>query len=251
MDDNNYCIEKLGSVGRYQIKLEDRFLDELEDAGPDEIDELEPDPLDTPEEKLRKKLVREQKKEALHRQEEAARSEDDFWAIIKKWDNNDATRERRERYNEMLRGDVPIDYGCSYSPDLKIFPKYLNTTAERQLAKGYFLDFIYDCPEDIYKLTSIKYASKIIYDLDPKHKELLYFLGVKNFKIRHFAEMRGTSERNIRREQAVVYKKVWKQVYKVLDRRKKRGRKLTSQEMEFMRGYENGTLVMRNGEKRI
>lgn len=232
------------------MKLEQRFIDESEEEGPLE-DELEPDPSDPPEVKRQKKLVREQKEEALHRQEEAARTEEDFFAIIEKWDQNDENRKRKERYNEVLRGDIPLDYGCSYSPDLKIFPKNLNTTTERQLTRGDFLDFIYDCPLDIEHLTSIAYASKIIHNLDPEHKEILYFLGVKNFKVKHVAEMRGMSDRNIRRARSVVYHKVWRKVYKVLSHRQKQGLKLTSRELEFMRGFENGTLVICDDKKTI
>ncbi len=164
------------------------------------------------------------------------------------WDGKDRTRERRERYNEILRGDVPIDYGCSYSPDLKIFPKYMNSSAERQLLKGDFLDFIYDCPYEMHDLTSICYARDIIRSLKDEHKEVLYFYGVKNFKVKKIAEMRGQSDRNIRRARCVVYKRIWNKVYAELSQREQKGYALSERERNFMRGYENGTLVMDDGE---
>ena len=241
--DNNYCIEKLGSPGRHQMKLEQRFLNDLKDCDPPEDESPE-----TQDECKGNMLVRELKGAALRRQEEAARTEEDFKKIIKKWDTIDENRKRKERYNEILRGDVPIDYGCSYAPDLKVYPKYMNTTAERQLARGYFLDFMYDCPFEMHDLTSIEYAKDIVEGLKPEHKEILYFLGVKKFTVKYVAEMRGQSDRNIRRARKVVYNKVWKQVYEVLSRRKKNGCHLTSREMDFMRGYEEGTLVMDDDE---
>ena len=243
MDANNYCMEKLGSAGRHQIILEQKFLDDL-----DEFDLPEDDIPETSDKCKGKVLVHDLKAAALRRQEEAARTEEDFEAIIKKWNKNDATRERRERYNEILRGDVPIDYGCSYAPDLKIYPKYMNTTAERQLAGGYYLDFMYDCPFEMHDLTSIKYAKDIIDGLKPEHKEILYFLGVKKFTVKKVAEMRGQSDRNIRRARKVVYHKVWKQVYEVLTLRQKNGCRLTSREMDFIHGYEEGTLVIDDDE---
>lgn len=210
-----------------------------------------PEAFEPQEEYKRKQLVREVKAAALHRQEEAARTEEDFLAVIKEWDKNDDNRERRERYNEVLRGDVPIDYGCSYAPDLNVFPKYLNTTAERQLAEGNCLDFIFDCPFEMHDLTSIKYVTDIVYSLKDEYKEILYWFGVKNFKVKHVAEMRGQTDRNIRRQRSVVFHRLWKMVYEELALRQQKGLELSAREIEFMHGYEKGTLVMCNDEKTI
>ena len=239
MDAGNCNIDKLGSAGRHQMILEQRFLDELEECDPSEYKKYEA--LEKCEGNM---LLRDLKAAALRRQEEAARTEEDFNKIIEKWDKNDAARERRERYNEILRGDVPIDCGCSYSPDLKIFPKYMNSTVERQLLHGDFLDFMYDCPFEMHDLTSIDYATEIVKNLKPEHKEILYFIVLKHFKTSTVAQMRGQSDRNIRRARIVVYHKIWKQVYEELTRRQKKGTILTEQEKAFMRGYEEGTLVM-------
>ena len=122
--DNNYCIEKLGSPGRHQMKLEQRFLYDPEDCDPPEDESSE-----TQDDCKGNMLVRELKGAALRRQEEAARTEEDFKKIIKKWDTIDENRKRKGRYNEILRGDVRIDYGCRYAADLKVYSKYMNTTA--------------------------------------------------------------------------------------------------------------------------
>ena len=60
----------------------------------------------------REQLVRKIKAAALARMEDAARTEDDFKAVVKQWNHNDRNRERRERYweigrpnEEMLRWD--------------------------------------------------------------------------------------------------------------------------------------------------
>ena len=45
----------------------------------------------------RELLAREAKAIALTRMEDAARTEDDFKAVIKQWNHNDENRERRER----------------------------------------------------------------------------------------------------------------------------------------------------------
>ena len=76
--DNNYCIEKLGSSGRHQMKLEQRFLSDLEDC-----DHPEDESPETQDDCKGNMLVRELKGAALRRQEEAARTEEDFKKIGK------------------------------------------------------------------------------------------------------------------------------------------------------------------------
>lgn len=49
----------------------------------------------------RKQLVRETKAAALARMEDAARTEDDFNAVMAQWNHLDENRERKERYHEM------------------------------------------------------------------------------------------------------------------------------------------------------
>jgi len=51
----------------------------------------------------RKLLVREAKAAALARMEDAARTENDFKAVVKQWNHLDENRERRERYHEIGR----------------------------------------------------------------------------------------------------------------------------------------------------
>ena len=51
----------------------------------------------------RKQLVREVKAAALARMEDAARTEDDFKAVVKQWNHLDKNRERRERDHEICR----------------------------------------------------------------------------------------------------------------------------------------------------
>jgi len=51
----------------------------------------------------RKQLVRDVKREALTRMEDAARTDSDFKAVVKQWDHLDKNRERRERLYEIGR----------------------------------------------------------------------------------------------------------------------------------------------------
>ena len=59
--------------------------------------------------KAKKKLVRDMKAEALLRMESAARSEKEFAAVQKVWDDRDESRERWERMHEVLQGDTSLE----------------------------------------------------------------------------------------------------------------------------------------------
>ncbi len=194
----------------------------------------------TAQEQAKKKLKREQDEELLHRLEESARDEDDFKKVVREWDRRDRNRIRREHYREILRGDVPLEYGCKNLHDTRIYPRNINTPEERQLASGYFLDFIADCPREMEDLTSKKYIWYIVHSLKPEHRDILYLLGVKKFKVKKLAEMRGQSERNIRRARGVVYRKIWKQAYSSLVKMQARGYMPTLRERQFLARYENG-----------
>ncbi len=57
-------------------------------------------------------LHREARALALRRIEESARTEEDFWEVIKWWDKLDANRERKERDHEKGRSVIPLEWGA-------------------------------------------------------------------------------------------------------------------------------------------
>lgn len=54
-------------------------------------------------------LHREARALAISRLEESARTEEEFANVISWWDKLDDNRERRERYHEIGRSEVPLD----------------------------------------------------------------------------------------------------------------------------------------------
>ena len=105
-------------------------------------------------------LKREAKAEALRRYEEAAQSPAEFMAVVATWDKLDATRERRERYNEVLREEGTLEYGRSGLG--LIFPQWMMDATYRQLSRGNFLDYLADCPYEMYDLIGKAYLRKIV-----------------------------------------------------------------------------------------
>ena len=195
--DNDTDTEEteLSEQAMWQIAKEEQLIEELEaDAEEhpfeDGTDEEEPE---------RKKLKRELRTEALARLEDSARTQREFENVIAWWDRLDANRERRERYHELSRSgdDVPLDYGASANE--LFFPDMLNDVLEKQLRKGDFIDAIFYCPYDIHELVTEEYLSKILWELNEEHKELLFLYAVRLFGSTRIAKIRNQSDRNIRK----------------------------------------------------
>ena len=127
-----------------------------------EKDEAAPDP-DADLSPKKKRLKRQIKEEALLRLEEAARTEDDFAAVQYHWDCRDSNRERKERYREMLRGDVPLDVGIAKDPH--VFPEWLGTPVAQQMRSGNYLDWLANCPYEMHDLLADAVLSSLICSL--------------------------------------------------------------------------------------
>lgn len=146
--------------------------------------------------------------EALARLEDSARTQRDFENVIAWWDRIDANRERRERYRELSRsGDnIPLDYGASVNG--LFFLDTLNDVVEKQLRKGDFIDAIFYCPYDIHELVTEEYLSRILWDLNEEHKEVLFLCAVWLFSSTRIVKIRKQSDRNIRKVGGTMLKKI-------------------------------------------
>ena len=91
------------------VLLEIELEKELEEVTPVRLEPLK-----------RSKRKRELEMEALARLEDSARTEEDFQNVITWWNRLDANRERKERYHEIGRSDVPLEWGMS--PDGIVIP---------------------------------------------------------------------------------------------------------------------------------
>ncbi|MBQ6117131.1 MAG: sigma-70 family RNA polymerase sigma factor [Oscillospiraceae bacterium] len=191
-------------------------------------------------ERARRRLQREVKAEALERVETSARTHREFENVINIWNRLDKNRERRERSHELLRGDVPVDYGLRDNYDALVFPEWMGTPMERQLSAGYFLDWLADCPYDMHDLTEKNYIRKAVAEMKDEHKELLYFLGVKHLSPQQVACLRNQSDRNIRKVRDVMFRKLRKRLYEALQNQMRQGYKPALREARFIRRYETG-----------
>ena len=212
--------------------LEDGVALELKLA-PEEVEDLE-------ESAGRKLLKRELREEALRRYEEAARTVQDFKNVHVTWDKLDANRERKERYHELLRGNVPIDYKVDYASTTFV-PRWRNDPMERQLLRGYFLDYFYDCPYEMHDLTTREYLRQIIMGLKEEHKEIFYFLFLRQFSPQHVALMRGQTDRNIRKVRDTLLRKIHKKMAKQLRSMQEHGYIPSERELRFLQEWNSAT----------
>ena len=180
-----------------------------------EIRAEEKEKRETGSHKAKKKLVRDMKAEALLRMESAARSEKEFAAVQQVWDDRDESRERWERLHEVLQGDAPPETVVDYA-NAVVVPLWLNDPTFRQLQRGNFLDYLFDCPYEMHDLTSKAYLRKIIEGTKEEHRELLFFLYLRLFSPQRVAAIRGQTDRNIRKVRDVAVRKLRKKVYKAL-----------------------------------
>ena len=185
-------------------------------------------------------LHREARALAIRRIEESARTEADFENVLYWWDKLDANRERKERDHETGRSAVPLEWGA-YELYLSDSPSY-DMILRRLMLAGDFLDIIFDHPETVHELVTDADLSKILKELKPHLKNMLYYLFLRDYSITEYAESIGQSDRNIRGIRETALKKIRKLYGGILTYRKKNSLPMTLDE-KF-------SLIMACGRKR-
>lgn len=238
-EDDNDGYEEYGPEAvpderiRLQLAKEQQLIADLEDDVAEQPIDVDED--DSNEEQPNRKLLRrELQTQALARLEDAARTPKDFENVIAWWDRLDANRERRERYHELSRSgdDLPLDYGAA--EDALCFPNTLNDVLEKQLRKGDFIDFIFNCPYEIHQLVTDEYMSNILWGLTKDNKFLLFLCALQQYSSAKIASIRGQTDRNIRKVRGTMLKKIHKKLLTALTDKVKKQQPLTLLEKEFL-----------------
>ena len=180
-------------------------------------------------------LHREARALAIRRIEESARTEADFENVLYWWDKLDANRERKERDHETGRSAVPLEWGA-YELYLSDSPSY-DMILRRLMLAGDFLDVIFDHPETIHELVTDADLSKILKELKPHPKNMLYYLFLRDYSTSEYADSIGQSDRNIRGIRETALKKIRKLYGGILTYRKENSLPMTIDEKYFL---ENG-----------
>ena len=180
-------------------------------------------------------LHREARALAIRRIEESARTEADFQNVLYWWDKLDANRERKEREHEIGRSAVPLEWGADemYLSDR---PSY-DMVLRKLLLAGEFIDIIFDHPGTIHELVTDADLSKILKELKPHLKNMLYYLFLRDYSTTEYAESIGQSDRNIRGIRETALKKIRKLYGGIFTYRKENNLPMTLDEKFFL---ENG-----------
>jgi len=153
-------------------------------------------------------------------------------SVIKWWDKLDANRERRERDHEKGRSVVPLEWGTD-EPYLSDRPSY-DTVLRRLMLAGDFIDLIFDCPETLHELVTDADLSRILKDLKPHLKNMLYYLFLHDYSAAEYAENIGQSDRNIRGIRETALKKIRKLYGGILAYRQENSLPMTIDEKYFL-----------------
>ena len=115
-------------------------------------------------------LHREARALAISRLEESARTEEEFANVISWWDKLDDNRERRERYHEIGRSEVPLEWHASDY----ILPGNANydMVLWQQILAGDFIDYIFDEPDYIHELVRSQDLCLILKNMKEHQKQL-------------------------------------------------------------------------------
>lgn len=231
----------------FEISQEERIAVELEDEREQVLKiQLRQDErsrrrsLEPKDPQKKKKLKRELRREALTRLEEAARTQNDFNEVVAWWDKMDENRERRERDHEVLRGDVPLEYGAVQEGT--IFPASLCSPFWRELCSGYFLNIIFDCPYEMHELLADDFLSKIIFELKEDHKELFYYKVLRRYSSLEVGAVLSQTDRNIRKKWARLLKRLQKKLFEHIAEKGSKGRSLMLREKIFLEKYKKSVL---------
>ena len=193
-------------------------------------------PADTrPAAERRKRVAETVRLEALRRFELSARTTSEFQELVALYDREEQSRMRRERRYETLRGDVPLETGMTI--DGHILPHSMSQPTFRQICRGEFDDYLNTCLFMMHDLTERAHLREIVMNLKLDYKELLFFLGIRLYPTQKLADLRGQTERNIRKVRDTVRRRIQRKLYASLTDMQQSGSDLIHLEQDFLRDY--------------
>jgi hypothetical protein len=175
----------------------------------------------------REKLVRDVKREALARMEDAARTEEDFKAVIKQWDHLDENRERKERYHEMQRSEQTLE--VNYTNGM-VFPVPISRQAWREAIKGNYLPLIYDSAFEVWQLIEDGDIAILLKKLTDKQKIVLYLNEVLLCPAAQIAICHNKTDRAVRKLLAETLDSIRGKLIPLIQKRTKDQRLMLSPE---------------------
>lgn len=137
--------------------------------------------------------------ESLRRLEQAARTVTDFRNLGGWYDYLEDLEKDRARKHEIFRNgdDYPIEYGENENSTL--FSGGLGNVISRQMRKGDFLDYLYCKPDTLHELVTTDYMIHFMKAIDKDERALFYYKVLEDLSNKEIAEMRGHTDRAVRK----------------------------------------------------
>jgi len=190
----------------------------------------------------RKLLVREAKAAALARMEDAARTEEDFKAVVIQWDRLDENRERKERYHEMQRDEKTLEVGYT---DGMVFPVPVIHPSWREAIKGDFLSMIYDNAYEMWQLIEDWDIAEPVKNLTDKQKEVLFLSAVRLCSAVHIACYHDKTDRAVRKLLAAAIESVRSKLAPLVrEQIKSKCPQMTLAKREFISWYDKENVIL-------
>lgn len=185
----------------------------------------------------REQLVRDAKRAALTRMEDAARTADDFNAVIKQWNHLDENRERKERNHEMQRDEKTLDVGYT---DGMVFPVPVSHPSWREAIKGDFLSMIYDNALEMWQLVEDWDIAALVKNLTDKQKEVLFLSAVRLCTSAQIACYHNKTDRAVRKLLAAALDSIRDKLAPLIrEQIESECPQMTLAKREFLARYEN------------
>jgi len=200
-------------------------------------------------------LVRETKRIALTRMEDAARTVDDFKAVVKKWNDLDKNRERRERDHEIGRPNEEMlhwdkvnandEKGKLRSVFGAVIPPPLNHPWWRQLIQGDFIDAIYDKAGDMWQLVEDVDISAQLKALTDKQKTVIFLSAVRQCTPQQIACYQNKTDRGIRKHLTATLERIRDKLASIIQEQSKANfYGMTWAKRQFLEWYDNEKIAL-------
>jgi len=180
--------------------------------------------------------------------ENAARTVEDFQAVVKLWDDLDETRERKERTHEERRDKNPLEEGRK--EDGLVFPVPFAHPAGREAMMGEFIEMIYDNPEEMWQLVEDWDVSIELEALTDKQKEVVFLSAVRMCTPQQIACYKDQTDRAVRKLLATALGHIRDYLARVIRWQIQTGEPdVTLAKRQFLERYEQEKFALDNGKR--
>ena len=135
---------------------------------------------------MRELLIQKLKIEAMERLESAVRTEDDFAFVVKRWDEVQKRRERRDWGKQMLLSNEMFDW--------TVFDGERGMRGEDDI-----LSMIFCCPCQMHELMDDPDLSRLMKKATDKQKAVFFPMFFKNCTAQKIAVCHEMTERNVQK----------------------------------------------------